>query len=111
MLSPYYVIRTNIIGDYNYLGGPDGGQSLPSVYIVNKENGFGDFFFQSESQTEFTITKPYTLTSVKTSVHNPDFTLASVSPNTSIIYKVTKMNSSPLNIAEQVLNDAKKSKS
>ena len=111
MLSPYYVIRSNIIGDYNYLGGPDGGQSLPSVYIVNKENGFGDFFFQSESQTEFTITKPYTLTSVKTSVHNPDFTLASVSPNTSIIYKVTKMNSTPLNIAEQVLNDAKKSKS
>ena len=110
MLNAYYVIKSDLIGDYNYFGGYDGGQSLPAMYIVNKENGFGDFFFEGTGQATFTITKPRTITSITTSIHNPDFTLASVSPNSAIIYKITKTNTTPLDIASQVLNDTKKSK-
>tara|TARA_R100001591_G_scaffold88524_1_gene94609 strand:- start:1485 stop:2138 length:654 start_codon:yes stop_codon:yes gene_type:complete len=110
MLNAYYVIKSDLIGDYNYYGGYDGGQSLPAMYVVNKENGFGDFFFEGSGQATFTITKPRTITSITTSIHNPDFTLASVSPNSAIIYKITKTNTTPLDIASQVLNQGKKSK-
>lgn len=110
MLNAYYVIKSDLVGDYNYYGGYDGGQSLPAMYIVNKENGFGDFFFEGTGQATFTVTKPRTITSITTSIHNPDFTLASVSPNSAIIYKVTKTNTTPLDVASQVLNGTKKSK-
>ena len=110
MLNAYYVIKSDLVGDYNYFGGVDGGQALPAMYVVNKENGFGDFFFEGTGQATFTVTKPRTLTQITTSIHNPDFTLANVSPNSAVIYKIIKNNLTPLNVAEQVLNDTKKSK-
>ena len=103
MINPYFLIRSNIIGDTNYQGGADGGQVLPIVYIVNKENGFGDFYFQSSSQLEFTITEPRMLTEISTSIHNPDMTLASVDNTSAIIYKITKQVATNLNVAQQIL--------
>ena len=107
MLRPYFLIKSNVVGDVNYLGGEDGGVALPIVYVVNKENAFGDYFFQSQSQTEFTITQERVLTEITTSIHNPDMSLADLSNDSAIIYKITKMNGAQLNVAQQVLNKKK----
>tara|TARA_R110001592_G_scaffold160185_2_gene392257 strand:+ start:13563 stop:17318 length:3756 start_codon:yes stop_codon:yes gene_type:complete len=108
MIRPYFLIKSDIVTDVNYLGGVDSGQALNIVYVVNKENAFGDYFFQSDSQTEFTITKPRTLTSITTSIHNPDMSLATLSNDSAIIYKITKMNSANSNVIQQVLSQNKK---
>ena len=107
-----FLVKSNIVGDANFLGGEDSGQVLPVVYVLNKENAFGDFFFGGESQTEFTITKAQPLSSVTTSIHDPDGELATVSLASSIIYKVVKPNTAQLGVAQGILQDiAKKQKS
>tara|TARA_R110000824_G_scaffold109139_3_gene256570 strand:- start:3262 stop:6483 length:3222 start_codon:yes stop_codon:yes gene_type:complete len=110
MLTPYYVVRSDIVSDHKFIGGEDGGQALPIVHIVNKENGFGDFFFQSESDNVFTVTNNRTLSFITTSIHNPDMSLATTTDGSGIIYKIVKNNTSDLNIASEILNK-KKSKS
>jgi hypothetical protein len=104
------LIKSNIVGNVNYLGGEDSGQSLPVVYIVNKENGFGDFYFQSESQNEFTITKDVVLSSITTSIHEADYSLASVDENSAIIYKITKQVQANMNVAAEVMAELQKKK-
>ena len=108
MLTPYYVIRSDIISDHKFLGGEDGGQALPIVHIVNKENGFGDFFFQGESENLFTVTKSRVVSDITTSIHNPDMTLATTTDGSGIIYRIQKNNTSDLNIASEILNKKKK---
>ncbi len=108
MLTPYYLIRSDIVSDHKFQGGRDGGEALPIVHVVNKENGFGDFFFQSESDNTFTVTKSRTISEITTSIHNPDMTLASTTDGSGVIYKITKTNNSDLNIASEVLNKNKK---
>ncbi len=108
MLTPYYLIRSDIVSDHKFQGGADGGEALPIVHIVNKENGFGDFFFQSESENTFTVTKSRVISEITTSIHNPDMTLASTTDGSGIIYKIQKNNQSDLDIASQVLNKNKK---
>lgn len=110
MIRPYFLIKSNIVGNVNYLGGEDSGQSLPVVYIVNKENGFGDFYFQSESQNEFTITKDVVLSSITTSIHEADYSLASVDENSAIIYKITKQVQANMNVAAEVMAQLQKKK-
>ena len=110
MIRPYFLIKSNIVGNVNYLGGEDSGQSLPVVYIVNKENGFGDFYFQSQSQNEFTITKDVVLSSITTSIHEADYSLASVDENSAIIYKITKQVQANMNVAAEVMAELQKKK-
>ncbi len=38
MFRPYFTIRSDIITDPSWLGGPDSGQILPIVSIVSKQN-------------------------------------------------------------------------
>ena len=109
MLSAYYLIKSNIIGDVAYLGGPDSGQALAIVGICNKENGFGDFYFSSAQELIFTITRPMVLSEITTSIHNPTMELASISGHSAVIYKVEKMNSANLNVVQQVLSRQKTS--
>jgi hypothetical protein len=108
MLRPYFLVKSNIIGDVNYLGGDDSGQGLPIMYVVNKENGFGDFYFGAASSNEFTITKEKTISSITTSIHEADFSLAAVDENSAIIYKITKEVNANLNVAEEVMKSLKK---
>jgi hypothetical protein len=108
MLSAYFLIKSNIIGDVSYLGGPDSGQALAIVGVCNKENGFGDFYFSSDQALVFTITRPVTLSEITTSIHNPTMELANISGHSSVIYKVVKMNNANLNVVQQVLSQTKK---
>jgi len=87
MRSPYYMIKSDIIGDSYYLRDKT---PLPIVAIVNKENGFGDFYFSQESQQQFTIQQPSTITEIRTEIYDTDMSLARCDLNSAVIYKVEK---------------------
>lgn len=108
MLRPYYCIRSDIIDMAHYLGGEDSGQALPVCAIVNKINGYGDFYFSSGDPLVFTATAKKTITSITTSIHSPDQTYARVNSDSCVIYKVIKQQSASFNILEQILQKNKK---
>ena len=110
MLRPYYCIRSDIIDDTHYLGGADSGTNLPVVAIVNKINGYGDYYFADTSDLIFTATKKKTITSIKTSIHSPDQTLARVNRDSAVIYKITSNQPAQTNILQQVMEANQKKK-
>ena len=115
MLRPYYTIRSDIINSNNnkYIGGENGGDRLPVIAVVNKQNGDGDFYFSSESPLQFTITNPINLSSITTSIHDPDQSLANLNAGSGVIYKITRDEILDDTIVEQILkdiNNKKKSK-
>lgn len=106
MLRPYYLIASNIVGDMKYIGAghsTDGGQQLPIIGVVNKENGFGDYYFQTDQKAVFTITSDTTLSEIKTSIHDPDMSSARVDKNSAVLYMVQKTNNNNLNIIPGLL--------
>ncbi len=113
MNTPYLLVKSDIVQDTKYYGmGVDNnnyttGQCLPIVGVVNKENGFGDYYFQTISQMAFTITKPSTLSAITTSIHNPDMSMARLENDSAVIYKVKKNNTGNYNIAGQLIEKGK----
>ena len=108
MLKPYYLIRSNIIGDTKYIGGgnsTDGGQTLPIIGVVNKENGFGDYYFQTSQLAQFTITDDVVISEIKTSIHDPDMSLARVDDNSAVLYLIQKQNNNNLNLISTLLQE------
>ena len=106
MLNAFYLVKSNIIGDVGYLGGPDSGQALPIVGLVNKENGFGDFYF-GQGGVEFTATQSRVISEVTTSIHQPNMELARVSADSAVIYSVKKINNASLNVVQEILKSKK----
>ena len=100
MRSPYYLIKSDIIGDSYYLRDKT---PLPIVAIVNKENGFGDFYFSQESQQQFTITQPSTLTEIRTEIYDADMSLARCDHNSAVIYKVEKQITTNPDLVAQLI--------
>ena len=106
MLRPYYLIKSNIVGDMKYIGAghsTDGGQQLPIIGVVNKENGFGDYYFQTDQKAVFTITQDRTLSEIVTSIHDPDMSSARVDKNSAVLYMVEKTNNNNLNLISGLL--------
>ena len=108
MLRPYYCIRSDIIDMAHYLGGEDSGQALPVCAIVNKINGYGDFYFSSGDPLVFTATAKKMITSITTSIHSPDQTYARVNSDSCVIYKIIKQQPASFNILEQIQQENKK---
>lgn len=104
---PYFIVRTSLLGQPTFQGGADSGQLYPVIAIVNKINGYSDFFSLEQNQILYTITKDMTITSITTSIHDPDQTLAEVDDNTSVIYKVRRNRNQP-NLIENILSSQKK---
>ena len=57
---------------------------------------------------ELTVTKPSTVTSITTSIHIPDGTLARTDGSSAVIYKIVKMNNAPLSILNDFVKPGKK---
>ena len=83
------------------------GQLMPIVGVVNKENGFGDYYFQTGTQLSFTITKPTTITRITTSIHDPDMKVARVDDNCAVLYKIQKTNNGNYLIGDELIKKAK----
>ena len=103
MLKPYYCIRSDIIDKPHYLGGEDNEAKLPVVAVADKQYSGNDFIFSSESDYVFTITKKKKITSITTSIHDPNQSFASVNDDSAVIYKISKSITNRLDIAAQVM--------
>ena len=100
MKNPYFLVKSNIIADSFYLKDKT---PLPIVAVVNKENGFGDFYFSQESQMIFTITNPTTLSEIHTEIYNADMTPARCDRHSGIIYKIEKLVQSNPDLIQQLI--------
>ena len=112
---PYYAIRSNIIPQNQFLGGNGdysiataGAVNRPVVAIVNKINGYGDFYSSESQQLTFTNTEKRVITSIKTSVHDPDGSYSKVNKSSSVIYKVMKTKQIDLTPVKTLLESKNK---
>jgi len=88
MLRPYYLIRSDIIEQPKYIGSD---KALGCVVgICDKQYSGGDFYFGADNQFNFRVTKARTITSIRTSIHDPDGSFANVNGDSAVIYKITK---------------------
>ena len=105
MLKPYYCIRSDIIDKPHYLGGEDNNARLPVVAICDKQYSGNDFIFSSESDYVFTITKKKMITSITTSIHDPNQRFSRVNNDSAVIYKISKNVKNQLGIAQMVMEE------
>ncbi len=110
MLKPYYCLRSDIIDRPHYLGGVDNEAQLPVVAICDKQYSSTDFIFSSESDYVFTITKKKTITSITTSIHDPNQSFSRVNNDSAVIYKISKNITNRLDISEQIMEAGQKEK-
>jgi len=108
MLKPYYCIRSDIIDKPHYLGGEDNEAKLPVVAVCDKQYSGNDFIFSSESDYVFTITKKKRITSITTSIHDPNQQFSRVNNDSAVIYKISKDIKNQLGIAQMVMEEQQK---
>ena len=108
MIRPYYSIRSDLILSENnkYHGSMDSGARLPIIAVINKENGDGDFYFDG-GDFEFTITNDINISSITTSIHDPDGTLANLNNGSGVIYKVSRMRNLDMTIIQEIMGEKK----
>lgn len=113
---PYYAIRSDIIPQNNFYGGNQdlvkataASVNRPVVAVINKTNGYGDFYSAEFNMPVFTNTAKRVITSIKTSVHDPDGSYAKVNNSSSVIYKIIKTRNIDLTPAQTLLKSQKKS--
>jgi len=103
MLNPFFSIRSDLIDDTSaYFGSIDSGQNLPVMGIVLKNYNSGDYVYGEESSVQFTVTKPKVVTSITTSITDPDGTYSTVDDSSAVIYKIQKNKSYPVNLLQQL---------
>ena len=112
-LKPYYTIRSDLVQSANWIAGSNSVSAGPSsravVAIVDKVNGYADFYTQESSQLLFTNTVPRVITSIRSSIHDPDGTFADVDLNSSIIYMIKHKVQTDLTPVQTLLESKKKS--
>ena len=107
MTSPYYLIETNLISDAFY-NGNQSGNPAQIIAVVNRENGFGDYYFAQSSNVNFTITKRTPISSIVTRILNPKLELARLDSDSAIIYKIQRNMKNNLDIVDTILNKKQK---
>mgnify|MGYP003635030846 FL=1 len=109
MLRPYYCIRSDIIGQSNYVGGTQSGLRYPIISVINKINSDKDFVQLSGGDLTMTITKQVRLTDITTTITDPNGTLANLDDGSCVIYRIEKDdNTERFDIVDQILNKNKK---
>ena len=109
LIDPYFCVRSDILDSSDYIGGRDSGELYPVIGVIPKISDYADYYVNTATDMEFIFTRPKTITSIKTSIHRPDQTLANVDTGSSIIYKITKrIPDNRFNIVSQILNEKPK---
>ena len=107
MLSPVYLIKSDILNPI-YIGGREGTSTLPIIAVVDKTNGFGDFYTGATNSTIFTNTIPRTIQNIKTSIVDADGSESRVDGSSCVIYKITKQIRNNSVVLTNLLNPPKK---
>jgi hypothetical protein len=109
--NPYYILKSDILDSNQYLGGKDSGEPLNIIATIPKSNDYGDYFVSLDSGLEFTFTQPKLISSITTSIHNPNMNLVNVNDSSSVIYKITKqLNPNRFNIIGQIMEEEEQEK-
>jgi hypothetical protein len=101
-IRPYYLIRSNIIKQENFIGGR--GERIPVIGMVSKINGYSDFYSSVDEGVVFTATKPYTIQNITTSIHTPNGKLANVEDASAVIYKIQKAQNLTTNLSQVIMS-------
>ncbi len=102
MLNPFFSIRSDLIDDTSaYLGSRDSGQRMPTMGTVLKNYNSGDYFYGEDDGITFTVTKPKVVTSITTSINDPDGSFCRLDDSSAVIYKVQKKQLFPVNLVQQ----------
>ena len=80
---------------------------MPIIGVVDKMNPDGDFYFQQESSLSFTVTKAMRLGSITISIHDPSGEYASVSNQSTVLFKIIRNKITNFNIAEEFMKENK----
>jgi hypothetical protein len=99
-LRGYFLLSSNILSDANYYREAN---PLQVMAVVDKYNAEGDFINYSGGGTVFTVTKPTTITSVRTAILDPDGSPAQVGKYSGVIYRIDKRINTDLNFAQTIL--------
>ena len=97
MSIPYYLICSSLIDDKFYNGNTDG-NTANIMGVVNRENGFGDYYFGGASTNQFTITAPTTITEITTQILDPRMKPARLNEDSCIIYEIQRAMNNNLDI-------------
>ena len=93
----FYNIRSDLaLNVASVLG--SGNNKYPIVGIADKTNSLKDFFISSPSSISHTITHPTTISSITTSITDPDGTPSRCSPNSVVIYRISRSVDTSFNI-------------
>ena len=103
-LRGYYLLKSDILSDANYFREAN---PMSIMAVVDKYNAEGDFVNYSGGGTVFTVTRPTTLTSIQTSILDPDGSEAQCDKYSGVIYRVDKQIKTDLNFAQTVMNQSK----
>jgi hypothetical protein len=106
-LRPYFTIRSSLLNDSYFIGGSQP-SIQPVIAVLPKNSQYGDFFYSGDNTIQFTNTIARTITDIHTQICDPDGKPSRLSPNSAVVYKIVKVNSSNLNVVEQVLQANKK---
>ncbi len=93
----FYNIRSDLALNVSSVLG-SGNSKYPIVGIADKTNSLKDFFISSPSSISHTITRPVTITSITTQIDDPDGTASRCSPNSVVIYRITRSVDTSYNI-------------
>ena len=107
MLSPIYLIKSDLLNP-QYIGGREGTSTLPIIAVVDKTNGFGDYYSGATDSTIFTNTIPRTIQNIKTSIVDSDGSESRVDEGSCVIYKITKQIKNNSVVLQNILNPPKK---
>ena len=99
-LRGYFLLSSNILSDANYYREAN---PMAVMAVVDKYNAEGDFINYSGGGTQFTVTKPTTITSVQTSILDPDGSPAKVDEYSGVIYRINKKINTDLNFANTIM--------
>ena len=104
-LRGYFLLSSTIMSDANYYREAN---PLQVMAVVDKYNAEGDFINYSGGGTVFTVTKPTTLTEVRTAILDPDGSPAQVGQYSGVIYRIDKQINTDLNFAQTILEQNQK---
>jgi hypothetical protein len=106
-ISGYYGIRSDIMAECGFRGDR---ALMPMLGIVNKQSAIGDFFYGSESDITYTANKKTSISSIKIRICDPDGSDADISPDSTILIKISKQRTVQYNQLAEIMGQQKASK-
>tara|TARA_R110002073_G_scaffold74244_2_gene181640 strand:+ start:4630 stop:11694 length:7065 start_codon:yes stop_codon:yes gene_type:complete len=95
-LIGYFLIMSDIIDKHEFIGSANGGQPLKCIGILSKNYSGEDFYYSFQSPVEFHVKQDRTITSIKTTIVEPNLNdPPGLDFNSSIIYSIVRQQSLP----------------